>query len=458
MSAIGSKISPTTADQVPPDVPEPRRSRVGGVVAGSLAAGFAAALVLPFLPVGTVNVDFATAMVLFGFALGWVFLAVLTTRFTNQPQRWAVAPAIFMALSGVLVLLAPDGVVNALGRVGPPALVVVVIWVWIRARRELRSRTRVWLLNPVLVILVLFAIGGGYEAISRATLPTVAMRGQLVDVGPYRLHLECTGSGGPTVILEPGGGGSAASMGHITPAVAQDSRVCVYDRAGRGWSDPAESPPDGVQIATDLHNLLGRAHVPGPYVLAGHSFGGLYVRTYAAKYPDEVAGLVLVDSTASHDNPVTRPAAGSYSVLKHASSLIASVARLGVGHLIANADFSDPPPRYRDDARTTAATGKEMGGFLDEFGVANRSEAEAGALRSLGAKPLIVLTAELGNSNGWMADQNESVTLSTNSLHRVVSGATHASFVENPEHAAAVAQAIHDVVESVRAGEPLKGP
>ena len=455
---LRSETEPTGSGQVAPVVTPPRRSHVGRVVAGSLAAGFAAAVILPFLPVGKVDVDFATAMVLFGFALGWALIAVLSARFTDQPQRWAVVPAIFMALSGALVLLAPDAVVDALGWLWPPALLVLVVWVWIRAKRDLHSRTRVWLLNPVLVILMLFALGGGYEAISRATAPTVAMRGQLVDVGPYRLHMECTGSGGPTVILEPGGGGSAASMGHITPAVARDSRVCVYDRAGRGWSDPAATPPDGLQIATDLHTLLARAHVPGPYVLAGHSFGGLYVRTYAAKYPDEVAGLVLVDSTASHNTPVSRPEAGSYNVLKHASSLIASTARLGVGHLIANADFSDLPPTYRDDARKTAATGKEMAGFLDEFVVANRSEAEAGSLRSLGAKPLIVLTAELDNSKGWMADQNKSVKLSTNSLHRVVSGATHPSFVENPEHAAAIARAVHDVVESVRTGEPLKGP
>ena len=302
---LRSETEPTGSGQVAPVVTPPRRSHVGRVVAGSLAAGFAAAVILPFLPVGTVDVDFATAMVLFGFALGWALIAVLSARFTDQPQRWAVVPAIFMALSGALVLLAPDAVVDALGWLWPPALLVLVVWVWIRAKRDLHSRTRVWLLNPVLVILVLFALGGGYEAISRATAPTVAMRGQLVDVGPYRLHLECTGSGGPTVILEPGGGGSAASMGLIAPAVARDSRVCVYDRAGRGWSDPAASPPDGAQIATDLHTLLARAHVPGPYVLAGHSFGGLYVRTYAAKYPEEVAGLVLVDSTAAHNTPVS---------------------------------------------------------------------------------------------------------------------------------------------------------
>jgi pimeloyl-ACP methyl ester carboxylesterase len=284
------------------------------------------------------------------------------------------------------------------------------------------------------------------------------MRGELVDVGPYRLHLECHGSRGPTVILEPGGGGSAASMGLIAPAVANDSRVCVYDRAGRGWSDPAQSPPDGAQIATDLHTLLNRAHVPGPYVLAGHSFGGLYVRTYAAKYPDEVAGLVLVDSTAEHREPVSAPKAGSYSVLKHASSLIATTSHLGLGWFLAKSQFSALPPQYRDDARATAATGKEMGGFLDEFGVANRSEAEAGTLRSLGAKPLIVLTATLENSKGWMGHQNRMAELSTNSLHRLEPGATHDSFVDDPLHAAAVTRAIHDVVASLRTGGPLRGP
>jgi pimeloyl-ACP methyl ester carboxylesterase len=447
----------TRAEQVAA-APESARTHIGIVVAGSLAAGFAAAVILPFLPVDTVDMNFSTAMVLFGFALGWALLAVLSMRFTDQPQRWAVAPAIFMAVSGALVLMAPDSVMDALGWVWPPAVLVLVVWVWVRARREMHSRTRAWVLCPVLVILALFAVGGGYERISRSTAPAAAMRGQLVDVGPYRLHLECTGSSGPTVILEPGAGGSAASMGLIAPAVAGDSRVCVYDRAGRGWSDPAASPPDGAQIATDLHTLLERAQVPGPYVLAGHSFGGLYVRTYASRYPGEVAGLVLVDSTAARNEPVSPPEAGSYSVLKHVSSLFATTSRLGIGQLLANTSFSDLPPKYRDDARATAATGKEMSGTLDEYGVANRSTAEAGRLRSLDAKPLVVLTAERGNSKGWMADQNQTVTLSTNSLHRVVPGATHASFVENPDHAAAVTRAIHDVVASVRTGAPLTHP
>lgn len=455
-----SETALTSTVQIAPSAPEapPPRRRVGRVVAGSLSAGLGLALILAFLPVGTVDADFSTAMVLFGFAFGWALMAVLSTRFTNQPQRWAVAPAIFMVLSGALVLVAPTALLDALGWIWPPALVVLVGWVWTRARRDLHSRTRAWLVNPVLAVLLLVAVGGGYEAIGRSTAPAVAMRGQLVDVGPYRLHLECTGSRGPTVILEPGGGGSAASMGLIAAAVARDSRVCVYDRAGRGWSDPAARPPDGVQIATDLHRLLARAHVPGPYVLAGHSFGGLYVRTYAAKYPEEVAGLVLIDSTGAKNTTVSPQGSGSYSVVKHLSALVATTSRIGVGRLIASRGFSDLPPMYRDDARATAATAKEMAGFVDEFAVANRSEAEAGMLHTFDAKPLIVLTAELGNAKGWMDAQNATVTLSTNSLHRVEAGAKHADFVEDPGHAAAVTRAVHDVVASVRTGQPLQGP
>ncbi len=221
-----------------------------------------------------------------------------------------------------------------------PALLVLVVWVWRHARREMHSWAGVWLLNPVWSFLVLFASAARTREVSQTTAPAVAMRGSALRCRTVPAPLECHGSRGPTVILEPGAGGSAASMGLIAPAVARDSRVCVYDRAGRGWSDPAASPPDGAQIATDLHTLLSRARVPGPYVLAGHSFGGLYVRTYAAKYPEQVAGLVLVDSTAADIKPVSQPKAGSYSVLKHVSSLVATTSRLGLGRLLADTSFS----------------------------------------------------------------------------------------------------------------------
>jgi pimeloyl-ACP methyl ester carboxylesterase len=109
------------------------------------------------------------------------------------------------------------------------------------------------------------------------------------------------------VVLEPGLGEASSAMAWIAPAVARDTRVCVYDRAGRGWSDPADGPRDAVQTAADLHTLLDRAQVSRPYVLAGHSFGGLYALTFAAEYPDHVAGLVLLDSTAPDSAAVPPP-------------------------------------------------------------------------------------------------------------------------------------------------------
>ena len=340
---------------------EPRRNRIGigKIVVLSLGVGLAAAVLLPFIPWPTVDANFATAMVLFGFAVGWALLAALSVRLTDQPQRWAYAPALFMGVSAVLLLFLPDAVLGALDWVWPPALLVLVAWVYRHAKRDLRSRTRTWLLNPVLAVLVLFALGGAYQTIGRAMEPRVAMRGELVDVGPYRLHLECTGTGAPTVIVEPGGGASAATLGLIAPDVARHTTVCIYDRAGKGWSDAAQTAPDGAQIATDLHTLLERADVPGPYVLAGHSFGGLYVMRYASQYPDEVAGMVLIDSTAPNTNPVPPTTEGSDSFLKHFSALVSATARLGMGRLL-------------------GASAMEMASFIDEFVVANRSASEAG--------------------------------------------------------------------------------
>jgi pimeloyl-ACP methyl ester carboxylesterase len=417
---------------------ELRRNRIGigKIIVLSLGVGLVAAVLLPFVPWPTVDANFATAMVLFGFALGWLLLAALSVRLTDQPQRWAYAPALFMGVAAVLLLFLPEAVLDALDWVWPPALLVLVVWVFRRAKRDLRSRTRIWLLNPVLAVLVLFTLGGTYQAVGRATESSVAMSGQLVDVGPYRLHLECTGTGAPTVILEAGGGASAATFGSIAPVVARHTTVCVYDRAGKGWSDAAPTAPDGAQIATDLHTLLERAEVPGPYVLAGHSFGGLYVMRYAAQYPDEVAGMVLIDSTAANTNPVPPTTDGSDSLLKHVSASMSATARLGLGRLL-------------------GASAMEMASFIDEYAVAGRSASQAGELKSLDAKPLFVLTAEQGNSEGWMPRQDAMATLSTNSQHVVVPGATHQSLVDNPTDAAVVSQAIVDVVEATRTGAPL---
>ena len=151
---------------------------------------------------------------------------------------------------------------------------------------------------------------------------------------------------------------------------------------------------------------------------------------------------------------------GSDSFLKHFSALVSATARVGLGRLIAQATPWDVPPPFADEARASAATAKEMAGFIDEFAVAGRSASEAGELKSLDGSTSIVLTAEQGNAAGWMAKQDAMTTLSTNSLHKVVPGATHASLLDDPNDAAVVSQAIDDVVQAIgreRHSQPGEG-
>ena len=273
----------------------PTRGHIGRIVAGSLIAGLVGAIVLVVGPFAGAQEHVITGSVLLTFAAAWAMLAVLSERWTDQPQRWAFVPAVFMALAGGSILaLAPTG--NELGWVWPPVVAALAVWMIVRARRDLRSRTRVWLLYPVCGALFLSAVGGGYETYRESRPDNYAMPGRLIDVGGHKLHINCTGTGSPTVVLEPGLGEPSTAMAWIAPDVAATTRVCVYDRAGRGWSESAGTAQDGVQVATDLHTLLDRAGEHGPYVLAGHSAGGLYVLNFAQLYPDQVAGVALLDS------------------------------------------------------------------------------------------------------------------------------------------------------------------
>ncbi len=189
------------------------------------------------------------------------------------------------------------------------------------------------------------------------------------------------------MVLEPGGGEMSSNLGWIAPAVARDTRVCVCDRAGRGWSEPADIPQDGAQIATELHTVLQRGHVPGPYVLAGHSFGGLYVLTFAARYPNEVAGMVLVDSTApgrrrnrGQHRPATPAPTTSWAASRRWFS---ASARVGLGRLYAQFAFGSLPPRPRDEVRASIATANTIRSTIDEYIQANASVQQAALLEDL---------------------------------------------------------------------------
>jgi len=454
---------PATKDhgQDRPSHPDPGpRGKIGWIVAGSLATGLVAALLLAAAPFIPAEESAVTGAVLCGFALGWAMLAVLSVRFTDQPQRWAAAPALFMGLGGLLLVGFGSPVHRVLNWVWPPAMLALAVWMIVRAHRQLQSRGGRWLLYPVIAMLALASIGGGYETLGEAAdAEAYPMPGQLIDVGGHSLHLSCTGSGTPTVVLEPGAGGMSSILGWIAPAVARDTRVCVYDRAGRGWSEPADTAQDGAQIVTDLHTLLQRGHVPGPYVLAGHSFGGLYVLTFAARYPDEVTGMVLVDSTApaSAANPGTPSLGqgGSSNGMSRVSALVSTAARLGLGRLYAQSDFGSLPPRSRDEVRASVATASMLRSTIDEYVQATASTEQAAALRDFADKPLIVLTAGSGHDAAWSAAQNRMPTLSTNSVHRIIDGATHEDLITDEDAAAATTQAILDVVSSVRSPRRL---
>src|SRR5512134_1235651 len=156
-----------------------------------------------------------------------------------------------------------------------------------------------------ILVFVLAMAGMIYQTASaeadRRNLPAP---GNLIDVGGFKMHIYCMGEGSPTVILETLSGGTSSYWGWIQPEVAKETRVCVYDRAGRGWSEPDPEPITLGRTVRNMHTLLTNARVEGPYVLVGHSIGGIYVRQFAADYPDEVAGMVLVD--ASHPQQFDR--------------------------------------------------------------------------------------------------------------------------------------------------------
>jgi pimeloyl-ACP methyl ester carboxylesterase len=434
---------------------------IGRIAIGCLAAGLVAAAALVLVgPVAGAQEHLITGTILLTFAASWALLATLSVLWTEQPQRWAALPAAFFALAGAgLLSFAPDGrVIDALGWVWPPLLLALLAVAVVRVRVDLRSRTRRWVVYPLLGVYALCAVGGGYQTIGelldRRMYPAP---GQLVDIGGHRLHLYCVGSGSPTVILESGLGEAAAYWGWISTAVAPETRVCAYDRAGRGWSDPAAAPQDGIAVATDLHVLLDRAHVPGPFVLVGHSSGAQYVRIFAGRYPEQVAGMVLLDGQPPEVFESLPIFPMFYNGFRRVSALLPSLARLGAGRLLYHAGFENLPATARDMQRFTYSSARAARSLRDEFAVLPTSLAQARSFQSLGDRPLVVVTAERDAMAGWLPLQDRMATLSTNSSHRVVPY-THDALVTDQTAAQGSIGAIRDVVQAVRFKVLLEKP
>ena len=428
---------------------------IGRVVAGSLVGGLVAAIALVVGPLAGAREHIITGSVLATFALAWGMLALLSARWTNQAQRWAIVPAVFMAVTGGGILaFAPTG--NQLGWVWPPVVVGLTMWMLVHARRALRSRTRVWLVYPVFAALMLSAFGGAYETYGETSdRGDHPMPGRLIDVGGHSLHINCAGTGSPTVVLEPGLGEPSTAMAWIASDVAPTTRVCVYDRAGRGWSESAPGPQDGVQTATDLHTLLERTGEPGPYVLAGHSAGGIYVLNFVHLYPQQVAGVVLLDSM--HPDQYTKIASwpAFYQMYRRVSAVLPSLSRFGVSRIISDMSHGDLPEPARDEERAFLSTPRHNRSVRDEFSELRMAMAQAKPLTNLGDRPLVVVTAKKGAQDGWMEAQDELAALSTNNAHRFITDATHAMLTESEAIAAQSSQAILDVVSAVRTGKPV---
>jgi len=253
--------------------------------------------------------------------------------------------------------------------------------------------------------------------------PRAPVADAMVDVGGgLSVHVHCMGSGEPTVILEAGAGTDGSAWQLVQPEIARLTRACVYDRAGAGYSESPARPRDVGQIVRELHTLLANGNLAGPYVLVGHSIGGLYVRLYAVEYPGDVAGMVLVDAS-SEDQDLRMWSLEPPEVL---------------------AAMDDPSDRegVRLDAKRAAMARLR------------------GANRSLGDRPLVVLTAGLQSdepgvspelrareSQVWNAMQAELPRLSSNSAHVVAARSHHFIQLEAPE---LVVAGVREVVDAVR--------
>lgn len=345
---------------------------------------------------------------------------------------------------------------------------------WARVRRWMK---RIFLGLLALLILLL-VVGAIYEALGRKDAEAkYPPRGKLVDVGGRKMHIDCRGTGSPTVILESGlGTGGTLDWTLVHDQIAGFTRTCAYDRAGIMWSDPKDSPQRAAAVVADLHTLLKGAGIKDRLVLVGHSIGGPYTRTYVGKYGDQVAGLVMVDP--SHPDQVAR--LGKVVSIdvhpKRASTLMHAATALSwtgiVRFMISRGEkpklrSADETKRLGDALAISAAYGStSVTGSTSELDGFDDTMADARAVHSFGNRPLVVLTAMapmtpeqleglgLKAEDGarfkqeWKTLHTEQAAFSARGRQQLVPDATHYIQVDRPE---AVIAAVREVVDMVRA-------
>lgn len=297
--------------------------------------------------------------------------------------------------------------------------------------------------------------GMWYQAIAEGRdLRAHPMPGELIDVGLYQLHLYCTGSGFPAVILESGLGDTYISWRKVQPKIAQFARVCSYDRAGLGFSDYTRHPSTSKYFAQELHTLLHNAGIPPPYVLVGHSMGGFTVRLYASLYRDEVAGMVLVDS--SHPEQRTRlpPALNDMDATwLREQEFMEFTMPFGIPRLMG---FCGSEGEVRA-AECNFHTVRES---VAELKAVSESAAEAATAGKLGDMPLAVLSEDPDQpqpdlpedllkpaSDAWQQMQKELAQLSTRSTRVIAKNSGHFIQFDRPD---VVVEAVRKIVNQAR--------
>lgn len=280
------------------------------------------------------------------------------------------------------------------------------------------------------------AAGATYEMIAGAAdASAYPPTGRLVDVGGFRLHLDCRGEGSPAVILDAGLGGSSLDWALVQPELARVTRVCAYDRAGMGWSEKGTEPRSPARLSEELQALLTNGGIEGPYVLVGHSLAGKTIRLFASAYPEDVAGMVLVD--ARSEVVEANSDMNGFAAALNAQGAVYTVARrLGVARLFGAAfmDLPHLPPALATQMALAQTESDAIAATILE-GLSRTADDASLASAKLGSIPLIVVAAgeRMRNVPGWSAAQEAMAALSTNGRLVVAEHSGHAVHLVEPE-------------------------
>ena len=272
--------------------------------------------------------------------------------------------------------------------------------------------------------------------------------GQMINVGEHQLHIHCVGEGEPTLIIDTGAADWSLSWQHLHPELAKQTRTCVYDRAGLGWSEAGPNPRTSEQLVTELHTLLNNANVQPPYIVLGHSLGGYNARVFQEKYPDEVAGIILVDS-AHHGQWERLPSETTQLVEDQVGLLqpMVTLSKFGIVRFLLP-ESEHLTAKRQEINHAHLARSQQLAASASELGNGMVSAKQAGATGDLGDLPLVVITAgksfeafrplvddfPFDEANvTWLELQSELATLSTNSVHLISEDADHNINFTDPE-------------------------